>query len=199
MQRLGLKLLMLITAAGALLATTASTASASRGLQVTNAVALATANGTLTVNIGGINIACTVTLGISLNRSIAKSAGVPIGTVLPSPASNFSNCNLGITATFLSGGGITYSGFTGTLPNITSIGAVINAPFLANVPFIGGSCLYTGPIAAAMNRNTLTGRIVTVNINANRSLTTPTANCPNPFSLTGTLTVLPTQPIYQLI
>jgi hypothetical protein len=199
MQRLGLKLLILITAAGALLATTTSTASASRGLQITNAVTLATANGNLTVNIGGINIICTVTVGISLNGSIAKSAGAPIGTVLPSPASNFSGCNLGITATFLSGGGITYSGFTGSLPNIQSVNAVINAPFLANLPFIGGSCLYTGPIAAMMNRNTVTGRLATININANRSLTTPTVGCPNPLSLVGALTVLPTQPIYQLI
>jgi hypothetical protein len=172
-----------------------STATASRGASVN--ASLATATGILTLTASGLTVTCTVRLGIQLSSSIAKSSGALIGSILLSPASTITNCNLGITGTVLNGITVTYSGFTGTLPNITSIlGNTTNAAFLLQLP-IFGSCLYRGgTIASTFNRSG-GGLITTVGLNG--SGLTSSGSCPGPATLRGTLTVDSPQPTVTLI
>lgn len=180
-----------------------STANAATGASVTNGVTLASANGKLTLT-AGLNIICDVTLGLRLNSSIAKRTLAQIGEILLSTrGSTITNCNLGVTGTVLNGITVGYISHVGTLPNISAINAQSNnAAFLLNIPTIG-NCLFTGTVPAIFNRNVLTGRIDTVGLAANRSLNAgTTAACPSApqgGSLNGTLTVLETRPIIQLI
>lgn len=176
-----------------------SSATASTGASVTNGVTLASANGPLTLSAGGLNIICNVTLGLSLNQSIAKSAGATIGTVLPSGSgSTISGCNLGVTGIVLSGITVQYTSFIGTLPNIAAInGATTNAAFELNIPAIGSSCLYTGSVNAQFVRAS-SGAITRVGLSSRNSLNAPSP-CPSPGSLNGPMTVQATQPVVQLI
>lgn len=179
-----------------------STANAATGASVTNGVTLAAANGSLTLT-AGINIICDVTLGLALNRSIAKTTGAQIGSILLSGSgSNIANCNGGVTGVVLNGITVGYASFTGDLPDIETInGLSRNAAFQLNIPAIRGTCLYTGSVPATFNRDVLSGAIDTVDLSASNSLASsgPSANCPSPGSLRGTLTVLATKPIIQLI
>jgi len=167
-----------------------SSATASTGASVTNGVTLASANGQLTLNAGGVNIICNVTLGLSLNRSIAKTTDALIGNVLPSGSgSQIADCNLGATGIVLSGITVGYQSFDGALPDVESINALSrNAAFELTIPAIG-TCLYTGSVPARFNRDIFTSQIPTVELNSNRSLNAP-AGCPTPGSLIGTMDVL---------
>lgn len=183
------------------MAAAVSNATASTGLSITNNVSLATANGRLTLQAGEIVENCDVRLGIILNRSIAKRTLAQIGELQlsdPGGSSSISNCDLSSTGYVLNGITVGYTGFVGTLPNITGITAQSNnAAFLLQLPIIG-SCLYTGTVPVTFNRNPITGRIETVSFTRSPTLFAA-ANCPGPGSLSGTLTVLATQPIITLI
>lgn len=181
------------------MAAAVSTASASRGLSITNGVSLAIANGRLSLQAGGILEHCDVSLGIALNRSIAKRTLATIGTVqLSGFGSSISNCDLWLTGYILNDITVGYGGFNGTLPNITGIWAQSNnAAFSLHYPIIG-LCLFSGSVSVTYNRNTITGRIETVSFTGSETLTA-TSPCPTPASLLGTLTFLATQPITSLM
>lgn len=177
----------------------AASANAARGMSVTNGVTLFVANGNVTITKPSFTFICRLTLGIAVNSSIAKAALAQIGAVQLSPASSISACNLGVTGTILNGITIGYLSFTGVLPNITAINARSNNfAILWQLPIIG-SCLYTGAVPMVLNRNAATGAIDTIVINAPNALVSAGATCPRPASLTGTLTVLPVKPVFQLV
>jgi hypothetical protein len=193
------RLLACVAFAVAALGAAASTASASRGASITNGVTLISANGTLTVT-SGFNVICAFTVGFGLNSSVAKSVGAAVGTVLPAPASQVSNCSLGVTGTILSGATIRYANFTGQLPALTGLGAaIVGFGFALNIPSIG-TCLWNGTLNVMLSRNLGTGAIDTISLPGSPlPLSTGIASCPMSATLRGSLTVLPTKPIYQLI
>lgn len=174
-------------------------AQASRGLSVTNGVTLFTANGTITKLTGdGINERCFLTLGIILNRSIAKATLAQIGVIqLTGTGSSVRACQVTTNWEILNNITIGYLGFTGSLPNITSILARSNNFQIALTFPIIGRCLYTGSLPMAFNRGAA-GTIDTITLNAVNSLIAPPP-CPSPASINGVLTVLPVKPVIQLI
>jgi hypothetical protein len=142
------------------LAGTASTAVANVAIGTPGLLVRFTGRPTLTA--GSQSTTCTVVLGIQLNRSIRKSAGSVIGTVLASPASSISACSAPASAgTVLAGMTLRYVSFSGTLPNgITAIRAVAS-PALFSLNTSVGTCLYTGTVnvnipVSGMNVNSAT-------------------------------------------
>lgn len=179
----------------------AATGSASTGASVTNGVTLATANGVLTLTAGGITERCDVTLGFTLHQSIAKTHLALIGTVQPTGqgTTNITNCDLSLSVTVLPDIHVGYISFLGELPIIEGIlGRANNARFLLQLP--GLSCLYTGEVPVLFERNTFTGEVEFVNLDAQESLFVDnTEQCPDPGSLVGSLTVLSPVPVIELI
>lgn len=200
MQRPGRTIRLLATAliATVVMGFAVNSATASTGVSVTNGVTLFSANGVLTYFASGLTTTCRWSIGFAVAPSVAKTPGALFARVLPSPGSTFTACNLGITGTMLDGATFNYSSFSGTLPNISSIVVTsTNIGFLFQLPLVG-SCLHSGgSIRATLTRNTVTGTIDSIAISG--SGITSRGSCPGPITISGTLTVLATKPILQLI
>lgn len=177
-----------------------SSAAASTGASVTNGVTLASASGPITLSAGGLNLICNVTLGFSLNASIAKAPGAVVANVLPSGAgSTISACVLGMTGEVLDHVTFNYTSFAGTLPNIAALNTnSSNFAFSLNIPMIGTDCLFTGSMNAQFVRDTGSGAITRINVSSRNSLNAP-APCPSPASLNGPMAVATPRPAIQLI
>ncbi|MBB4663549.1 hypothetical protein [Conexibacter arvalis] len=136
------RLALLSTALLALSVLFASSAHASRGLSVSPTTL--TASGRLTMN---GTITCTVTTNITANRSIAKTAAATIGSVTSGTITGCSG--LGITGgTFGVPSPFAYNSFTGTLPNITGLGAtasIVSFTLRGTLPG-ATTCTYAGPV-----------------------------------------------------
>lgn len=147
-----------------------TTAAANRSVNIASGVGPVSA-AAVTFIAEELRITCEVSLNGSLNRSVAKRAGVSVGSVSVASAAN---CRNG-TVIFLSPPWeVQYVSFSGTLPSISSGRLkLVGAAFLVNT--LGGlaQCLYRGdPQATSTGGTTATGVRVdeTINIPLSRRL-----------------------------
>lgn len=181
------KIKLLFVALVALCALTVSvgTASASRGLTLRPGGAItATSNGKLTLQGGGLNVECDVSLSGSLATSITKGIGNSVGSLSSGSATA---CNLGVTVVILfpSAWALTYNGFTGTLPSITGVRFIVrNAQFLLTIPGVG-ACLFAGDVPAILNSSGGSASSITVDTNSVPLRTTLSGICPAAGRLVG--------------
>jgi hypothetical protein len=149
----------------------AGQAAAARGINVTNGVALWFAQGQVTVNVNGVNVVCTWRLGLDqwplvLKNPLAALADVQLTGV---GGSSITGCNFNpMVGIILNGNLVGYTGFTGTLPRITSIlGRANSFKFQYSIPGLppGVNCLWDGPLNFTFARNAATGQITGVTIN----------------------------------
>lgn len=186
----------------AALSLTAGQASASRGLRVTNGVTLWAAEGNTNVNFGGgLAPVCVWRIGMRIQPQILKVTLAQIAQVLLSGMGSSITCPQPMTGTILNDIVIGYTGFTGTLPAITSIlGRANNFRFLYFLPTLGLSCLYNGPLNFVFTRNAA-GSITNVTINGvlPRDPASP-AGCPANATVNGNLNIqLPLAPVIALL
>src|SRR5215207_1995448 len=149
---------MAVLVASATLALAVGSASASRGFEQSVAsgelgrVGGVVAALTFTDPEGSGEVICSITLTLSLNRTVAKSLGAIVGWVNDARV-NTAGCRGGrlrflfdITRPWRIG----YFGFTGTLPNITSMEILIDAWAMLIDAFMGiARCLYRGALRLA--------------------------------------------------
>jgi hypothetical protein len=175
----------------AMLAFAFAASAASASVAIGTPGLLTTASGVLTLSANGNVITCNVSLGIQLQSRITKTSGALVGSVLASPTSTITNCNLGVTqGTVLSGITLTYVSFAGTLPNITQVNAQsTNAAFSLNIPAAFGVCLFRGSVNVTLPVSG--GSVSSATLSGTNSLTTsgPAIGCGgvSPASLNGTL------------
>jgi hypothetical protein len=191
-------------AAVAMSCAVAGQASASRGLAVTNGVALWFAEGNVNVNLGGVNTMCTWRVGMIPQQLISKTTLAEIARVQLSEVggSRIANCNPVITGLILNDIVIGYIGFNGTLPNINAIlGRANQFRFSYFIQALNLTCLFRGPLSFTFNRAIATGLITSVTINGvlPRDVTSPGV-CPANANVNGNLNVqLPAAPVIQLV
>lgn len=180
-----------------------SSARATR-LSITSS-ALSSARGILTLSASGLTTTCDVTLGIVFVRSTAKTVGSTIASILPSGAgSAASPCSAVIIRfTILSGITLGYQSFSGTLPNISGVGARVNSGtpgLLIQYTFAG--CLYSASnVSATFTRSTSSGAVPSLAISSTGLTTVATLSgtCPPNQIVSGTLAFVAPQPVITLI
>jgi hypothetical protein len=144
-------------------------------------------------------LACNVTLGGSLNRSIPKQFGASAGTLTTDSASNctsFLGTDAGYTLDVLLGGGmpILYLTFIGSLPTPTGISTYIDD--FAVLIDLGTltpdlTCLYSAAFPLVLNISSSA-----TSLNDPFALTTDLSGrgvCPASTDLTGSLSIAPSQ------
>ncbi|MDW5594898.1 hypothetical protein VSS74_11145 [Conexibacter stalactiti] len=158
---------------------------------------LVQSSGRLSFISSGATILCDVTLGVSFPSTFAKTVGTTIGTILLSGAgTTIANCPPALvrSVTFLNGGIVRYTGFSGTLPNITDIDySGSSYRFLVDFAAASiGSCLYSGGLLTTkVTRNTVTGYLLSKIFSTTSPMgVTGGANCPPNGQIRGLMTVL---------
>lgn len=138
------RLILLVLVGLCTIASTATVASASRGIGYSPAATRTTSTGTVTFSAAGINIICSAST-TSLPALTSKVVNSPSTTGVAATAAN---CNLGAAVVYLNMANWQwhYVSFTGTLPNITSVRYIVrDVQVLINVPgFL--NCLFRGPV-----------------------------------------------------
>ncbi|MDW5597400.1 hypothetical protein VSS74_23835 [Conexibacter stalactiti] len=170
----------------------------------------ASASGVLSLGFSGITTTCNITLAILTPNSIAKTVGTPIGSILLTGVGRtiLSGCSAAFrTVTVLNGVVLSYTSFSGTLPNISSITTDVrtNGPGFLILYAAGPACLYNRfGLRVVLNRNVATGSITSLTISTPGTLATivlnpPGLNCFTGLKLAGILTVQAPQPRVTLI